>query len=105
MATDSYLIIGRPFESEAGIKRALKDAGFDDVHYEMKKCPFGTWPADPKQKEIGAFCLLTAENAFEAFGLVPLTQVLEMPLKEARELIEAAKKDARNRKIHSYAKQ
>lgn len=87
------------------MKPFLNAAGFDDVHYEMIKCPFGTWPADPKQKEIGAFCLLTAENAFEAFGLALLTRVLGMPIEDVRQLIEDTKKDARNRKIHSYAKQ
>lgn len=87
------------------MKRFFNDAGFDDVHYEMKKCPFGTWPADPKQKEIGAFCLLTAENAFEAFSLALLTRVLEMPIEEVQKLIEGTKKDSRNRKIHSYSKQ
>lgn len=83
----------------------LEAAGFEDVHYEMKKCPFGTWPADPKQKEIGAFFLLTGENAFESLGLALLTRVMGMPVDEVKVLVERAKKDAKSRKIHCYAKQ
>lgn len=83
----------------------IKAAGFDDVHYEMKKLPFGTWPADPKQKEIGAFFVLAAENAFEAYGLALLTRVLGMPVDDVEALVEGAKKEARSRKTHAYAKQ
>lgn len=67
------------------------------------KVPFGTWPADHKQKEMGAYLYMTAEKGFEAFGVALLTRVLGMDIKEVDELIAQAKKDSKNRKIHSYS--
>lgn len=69
------------------------------------KLPLGTWPADPKQKMIGAYVLITAESAFEAFGMRFLTSVSGMDTEEAVNIVKEAKKDAHNRQIHSYAKQ
>lgn len=67
--------------------------------------PLGTWPADPKLKEIGAFFALTAETGFEAFGLALLTRVLGMELEVVKELIDQSKKEVKSRKVHAYAKQ
>jgi hypothetical protein len=81
----------------------LEDAGFEDIHYETFKIPLGTWPADKKLKEKGAYLLLNAETAaFDAFGTGLFTRELGMTLEEANEIIEGAGRDARNRKIHSY---
>jgi len=66
------------------------------------KISLGTWSADKKQKEMGAFLLLTTENAFEAFGMALLTRTLGMETQDTEELIRGAKKESRSRKIHSY---
>lgn len=81
----------------------LERAGYTELTHKTMKVPFGTWPADPKQKEMGAYLYMTAEKGFEAFGLALLTRVLEMDLKEAQELITQAKKESKSRKIHSYS--
>ena len=65
------------------------------------KLPLGTWPADKKQKDIGAFSLLTTEHGFESFGMAFFTRILGMEVPEAKELIAAAKKESRSKKIHS----
>jgi len=69
------------------------------------KIPLGTWPADQKQKDIGAFTLLTTEHGFESFGMALFTRTLGMEAPEAVELIEGAKKESRSKKIHSYSLQ
>lgn len=69
------------------------------------KIPFGTWPADQRQKEMGAYLLLTADSAFEAFGYALLTRVLGMDIKEVEDVIRLAKKDSKSRKIHTYSMQ
>jgi len=66
------------------------------------KLPMGTWPAEKKQKEIGAFALLAAEQALEGFGMALFTRTLGMEAREAMELIEGAKKESRSRRIHSH---
>lgn len=80
----------------------ILDAGFDKVNHEEVKVPLGTWPADKKQKDLGAFMLLTTEHAFEAFGMALFTRTLGMGAPEAKELIAEAKKESRSKKIHSY---
>lgn len=81
------------------------EAGFDNIQERVLKLPLGTWPADKAQKEMGAYFLLTAQTGFEAFGMALLTRVLGMTIEEVSVVVEGAKKDARNRSIHSYCRQ
>lgn len=83
----------------------LKEAGFVDIHHEPMKIPYGTWPADPKQKEMGAYLLLTAESGFEAFGYGLLTRVMGMSIEEVEELTRLARTASQSRKLHSYSLQ
>lgn len=87
------------------MKSLLENAGFINIHYEMVKLPVGTWPADPKQKEKGAYVLLNAETAYDAIGTALFTRELGMTPEEAGKITGGAEKDARNRRIHSYSKQ
>jgi len=80
----------------------ILESGFEKVNHEEIKISLGTWPADKKQKEMGAFLLLTTDNAFEAHGMALLTRTLGMGTPEVEELIAGAKKESRSRKIHSY---
>ncbi|KAG0126685.1 S-adenosyl-L-methionine-dependent methyltransferase [Tuber indicum] len=97
--------MGQEFKIAASLDQFILDAGFDKVRHEEMKVPLGTWPADKKQKEIGAFLLLTTEHAFEAFGMALLTRALGMGIPEVQELITAAKRESRSRKIHPYTNQ
>jgi len=33
----------------------MKEAGFVDIQVKDIICPYGTWPEDPRQKEVGLF--------------------------------------------------
>ena len=83
----------------------ILDAGFDRVNHEEMKLPLGTWAADKKQKDMGAFALLAVEHGYESFGMAFFTRILGMEVPEAKELIAGAKRESRNKKIHSYATQ
>lgn len=83
----------------------MKDAGFIDIHHEKMKIPYGLWPADPKQKEMGAYLLLASESAFGAFGYGLMTRAFEMGIKEVDELVRGARADSKSRKLHSYSMQ
>ncbi|PWW76808.1 S-adenosyl-L-methionine-dependent methyltransferase [Tuber magnatum] len=97
--------LGQEFKIASSLDRFILDAGFDKVHHEETKIPLGTWPAEKKQKEMGAFLLLTTENAFEAFGMALLTRSLGMGIPEVEELITAAKRESRSKKTHTYSSQ
>lgn len=83
----------------------LQDAGFADIHHENMKVPYGTWPADRKQKEMGAYLLLTADTAFGAFAYGLLTRASGMDIEEVEELVRLARTDSKSRKVHSYTRQ
>jgi hypothetical protein len=81
----------------------LKDAGFESVQTKSFKQPVGAWAAERKLKEIGAFTQLLVDTGFEALGIALFTRELGMEVDAAEALIEGSKKEAKDRKIHSYA--
>lgn len=87
------------------LKPLIEEVGFVDVVHQEFKIPLGIWPADKKQKELGAYVMLSAESGFEAFGIGLFTEVWGMSLEEAQALITECKRNGRNRKIHSYSRQ
>lgn len=89
----------------AKIKPLLVEVGFNRPVYQMIKLPLGTWPADPRQKEMGAYLLLNAESAYEAVGTALMTRAMGMPLAEVKAITDGCLKDSRSRRIHCYSKQ
>ena len=67
------------------------------------KLPLGTWATDKKQKDMGAFTLLTTEHGFESYGMALFTRILGMEVQEAKELIAGTKMESRSENIHSYS--
>lgn len=101
----SNLFTGRGFGMAKFLKPLIEKAGFTNVHHQMAKIPIGPWAADRKQKEMGAYILLSADSGFEAFGIQLFTNVLGMASEEAQELIKETLRQAKSRKIHSYGLQ
>lgn len=87
------------------LEPVLKKIGFINVHHEIAKGPLGPWAANPKEKEIGAYLLLSAETGFEATGIGLFTNVLRMDPEEAQRIIKETLKQAKSKKIHGYGKQ
>ncbi|PUU78206.1 S-adenosyl-L-methionine-dependent methyltransferase [Tuber borchii] len=97
--------LGQEFKVAASLDSFILDAGFDKMSHEEMKISIGTWPADKKQKDMGAVMLLAIEHGFESFGMAFFTRILGMEVPEAKELIAGAKKESRSKKIHSYGVQ
>lgn len=97
-----FSALGQDFKTIADLGPLIERAGFTNIKHEKMKLPIGTWPADPKQKLIGAYVLNIVETGFEAYGLRLLTCVLGMDQASFSVLTEKAKKDAHNGKIHGY---
>lgn len=87
------------------LEATILGAGFEEVKYQMMKIPLGSWPADPKQKEMGRFLLLNAETAYEAVGMSLMTNAMGMPAEEVNAVVAGCLRDSRSRKIHAYSKQ
>lgn len=96
---------GRDFSLVTKLMPMLEETGFVNGSHQIFKVPLGTWPADKKQKEIGAYVLLSGESGFEAFGIDLFTNVLEMSPDESAKLIADCIQLARSRNIHSYSLQ
>ena len=81
----------------------FEDAGFL-VRRPITKTtlPLGSWPKDPKQKELGRWAAATLESGFEAYGMALLTRVLGMHVEDVNKLIADCKAEVKSRKIHAY---
>lgn len=105
LVSQATAITGREFNNAANFLPIIEKVGFVNAHHTMVKMPLGPWAVDKKQKEIGAYILLSTETGFEAFGIKLFTQVLGMGVDEAGALITAAQKQATNKRVHVYGKQ
>jgi len=54
----------------------MKEAGFTAIKEYPFKLPLGSWPRDPKMKEIGTFNLMMTDGSLEGFALYLFTRVL-----------------------------
>ncbi|RPB11846.1 S-adenosyl-L-methionine-dependent methyltransferase [Morchella conica CCBAS932] len=104
LVSQATAITGREFNNAANFLPIIEKVGFVNAHHTMVKMPLGPWAVDKKQKEIGAYILLSTETGFEAFGIKLFTQVLGMGVDEAGALITAAQKQATNKRVHVYGK-
>ncbi|KAF8252971.1 S-adenosyl-L-methionine-dependent methyltransferase [Wilcoxina mikolae CBS 423.85] len=73
---------GRPFTPERPLREVIAETGFKNLQEKLFKCPLGTWPADPKQKELG--------------------RVLGIPIGEVKQLIDDCRAEVRGRKLHGH---
>lgn len=46
-------------------KKGMEEAGFVDIVVQDFKCPIGSWPKDPTQKELGTFAKYTLDSDLE----------------------------------------
>lgn len=93
---------GRTFETTKQAPGLLQDAGFKDIQEKRLKLPIGSWPADKKLQDVGAYNLAATEAGLQGFALYLLTQVHGWTAEEANAYIERMRKELRNRKVHPY---
>ena len=79
----------------------VKDAGFTNIVHKKYKIPFGTWPRDPKLKEIGALNYAQANNGLEGLSMRMFTGVLKWTPERVMVLLSQVRKDLRNPNIHA----
>ncbi|RPA86305.1 S-adenosyl-L-methionine-dependent methyltransferase [Ascobolus immersus RN42] len=94
-------ILGREADITPKLVDFVKAAGFVDVKEIKMKFPVGSWPKDPRQKEIGTVVQEILQTGTEAYGLASLTRVLKWEPAKAKEFLASVVKDFNNRKIHT----
>jgi SAM-dependent methyltransferase len=94
--------IKAPVDAPLTWKSRMQKGGFEDVQERVFKVPTSPWPKDPRLKKIGALELVNFEEGARGFMMRGFTQLLGGAKDEAETLIAGARKDARNRHMHSY---
>jgi len=96
--------VGQRFDvaKDQRLLKWMKEAGFTAIKEHPFKLPLGSWPKDPKMKEIGNFNLVMTDRSLEGFALYLFTQVLGWSVEETHVYIAQARKELRNKSIHGY---
>jgi SAM-dependent methyltransferase len=68
--------IGRTLDPAPSMEQWVKDAGFVNVKVETFKLPVGSWPKDPRLKEIGTLMGVNFTEGVEAFTAALFADVL-----------------------------
>ena len=84
------------------IKSWMEKAGFVNVTVRPFKIPIGTWPADPKMRETGAFQLVAMLDGIQGLTIAPWVRYLGWAEAEVEVFIAKVRDEWRSRKIHSY---
>ncbi|KAL1987709.1 hypothetical protein VTN96DRAFT_2549 [Rasamsonia emersonii] len=96
-------IFGKSFEKVFFWKEKMEKAGFINVKETVKKVPIGTWPKDPKMKEIGMFHLEAQFQGIESYTPALFSRVLGWSNTELQALLAKARNELKDRSIHLYA--
>ncbi|KAJ4112519.1 hypothetical protein NW768_011686 [Fusarium equiseti] len=99
---DSSNKFGKPIDSVPGWKEKMINAGFVDVHQEIRKIPIGGWPKDPVLKEVGKCQVVQSCAAIDSYTPMLLGKVMGWGQEEVQVLMAKAKKELRDPSIHLY---
>lgn len=92
--------IGRTMDPAPSFRRWAEEVGFTKVKEERFKLPIGTWPKDPRLKEIGTLMGANFYEGVAAFTTILFTEVLGWS-REAVEVFNASVREAsRQRAVH-----
>ncbi|KAI1761378.1 S-adenosyl-L-methionine-dependent methyltransferase [Hypoxylon sp. FL1150] len=99
--------LGRPFTiiSDDTQRKEIEEAGFEDITVKDIKVPMGSWPADPRLKEIGQWAQYTLEQDLEGFVMFMWNTVLGRSLEEMQVFLAGFRRELRTRSIHAYLPQ
>ncbi|KAL5324634.1 hypothetical protein ACEPPN_009181 [Leptodophora sp. 'Broadleaf-Isolate-01'] len=70
--------LGKTFAIYDFNREMITQAGFVDVVEKKFKVPVGTWPSDPKMKELGRWNMLFCLEGLESWSLYLLSTVLKV---------------------------
>ncbi|KAK1760123.1 S-adenosyl-L-methionine-dependent methyltransferase [Echria macrotheca] len=85
--------IGRTLDPAPSMEGWVKEAGFEKVAVEKFRLPIGSWPKDPRLKEVGTLMAVNFTEGVEAFTAVLFKDVLGWS-KEEVEVLNAGVRSA-----------
>ncbi|SCO76926.1 related to TAM domain methyltransferase [Fusarium oxysporum] len=93
---------GKPIDCAPLWKDKLIAAGFENVREEIRKMPLGSWPKDPKLKEIGKYQSIQEAQAIESYTPQIFSAVLGWSQEEIQVFMAKVKNEIKDPSIHLY---
>ncbi|KAJ5698049.1 hypothetical protein N7462_000054 [Penicillium macrosclerotiorum] len=98
-------IQGRVWDIAPELPGLLEGAAFKDINVAEYPCPIGTWPKDPKLKEIGRyFRAQMVQSAVEGYSLALFTRFGGWKPIEVQVLLAHLRGELKTNKMHVYTK-
>ncbi|KAL1986895.1 hypothetical protein VTN96DRAFT_5312 [Rasamsonia emersonii] len=80
----------------------MEKAGFVDVKEFVFKKPVGSWPKDPKMKEIGRLQQAQQLQAIQSYSSALFSRVLGWSKPELEVLLAKVRNELMDRSLHMY---
>ncbi|KOS22898.1 Demethylmenaquinone methyltransferase [Escovopsis weberi] len=98
--------LGRPFTIvDEGVQRkAMEAAGFVDIQEYDFKMPLGSWPKDPRLKQMGQFAEIVLDKDIEGWVLF-MANTLGWSREEILVYVGMLRKELRSGALHAYYSQ
>ncbi|KAF2457406.1 S-adenosyl-L-methionine-dependent methyltransferase, partial [Lineolata rhizophorae] len=99
---DAGVTFGTSPYSPQHLADQMREAGFVDVREHVLKLPVGPWPKDKRLKHVGMFEMVNMVEGVEALSMRLFTRALGWSPERVQLLLERVRKEAKDRKVHSY---
>ncbi|KAG8353235.1 hypothetical protein FVEN_g8836 [Fusarium venenatum] len=86
-------------------QKGMEEAGFVDVQVWDFKAPIGSWPKDPRLKEIGQFAEAALEQDYEGYVMYMANMVLGWSRDDVVLYCAQLRKEVRSGKFHPFYRQ
>lgn len=91
------------FDMFPEFKGLLENGSWGNIEVEEKVCPLGSWPKDPRLKEIGRYFRVQAlEGAFDSYSLALFTRFGGWSPSEVQVLLAHVRDELKSNKMHVY---
>ncbi|KAJ6437959.1 UMTA methyltransferase family protein [Purpureocillium lavendulum] len=92
--------IGRTLNPAPSFKHWVNEAGFTNVQEQRFKLPVGSWPKDPRLKEIGTFLAVNFYEGVDAFTAVLFRDILGWSQEEVEVFNALVRAATRRKDVH-----
>lgn len=102
LVVEAFGATGRDMTAALQHKARMEQAGFVNVKVMSRNWPINTWPREKRFKNLGLWSRENTLGALEALALAPLTRVFNWTPAQVQMLLQGARNDIRDTKIHAH---
>ncbi|KAJ4319455.1 hypothetical protein N0V84_006358 [Fusarium piperis] len=101
---DASIAADRPLPGASSIKKALKEAGFVDIHEKIYKIPINGWPKNRRLKRFGELWHANVAEGLQALSYGLLHRVKGMTKEEIEVNLIDVRRALADHRMHGYQK-